>query len=145
MEEHGLYKGWELRRGPADLTPAQRGELLIQLEGWAGRLLRIHAEIDLVADTGVDFWGPFDLVGAYHGRERIERLLVDCEVSFAVDAIDRLLLSFSEEIGVAWLASLGLEDERGDGWWWGFVPVRGPLRWELDDRLRSSGDGSEAR
>ena len=104
------------------------------LDGWAASVLRLKSEAVESEKTVRDFWGPYDLVGAYHHRSRLEASRTDGFAS-AIDAVDELLRSFSEDIGSSWVRSIGLGEEAGDQWWWNFVPRIGPLRSELDDRL----------
>lgn len=114
--------------------PGSSDHLTEQVEGWAGRVLRIYDELALSDDEAADTWGPFDLVGTYHYRERIDRV-VSGALPYSVRAIDELLRSFSEKVGTSWVIAIGLGNEVGSGWWWEFVPRDGPLRGELDERV----------
>jgi hypothetical protein len=102
-----------------------------RVDEWAKRVLRIIEEFD--CHNNPDYLGPFDLVGTYHFREQLERDL-DGARPATVRAIDQLLRAISDEVGTSWVASLGLDDELGLGWWWGYIPARGPLRTEMDVR-----------
>lgn len=104
-----------------------------RVDEWAKRVLRIVEELDCQVANYPNYLGPFDLVGTYHFREKLERDL-DGARPATVRAIDQLLKAISEEVGTSWVASLGLDDELGLGWWWGYIPARGPLRTEMDVR-----------
>jgi hypothetical protein len=113
-------------------------EFLEQLEGWAGRVLRIYRESTGPLSDGT--WGAYDLVGACHNRDRAETHLVGR--SHALEAVDEFFRSFTEEVGSTWVDSLGLPEEKGEGWWWSRVPNRGPVRDELAERGFSRPDRS---
>lgn len=105
-----------------------------ETEGWAGRVLRISDEREATTEPASGFWGPWDLIGTYHNRERIEALLSG-DIPYSVRAVDELLRTFSEPIGASWVNEISPADHAGHGWWWRFVPRDGPLRLELDERL----------
>lgn len=114
---------------------SQPADLVENLEGWAGSILRVRRESRETADSCPDYWGPFDLVGMYHQRERLDAELADARPgSRVLEALDELLLTICEEVGTSWVSAIGLGDELGSGWWWGFVPASGPLRSELEER-----------
>jgi len=105
-----------------------------ELAGWATSVLRLLDESRKSSESWPDYWGPFDLVGVYHQRARIEAL-AGGPLGALLGAVDALLLTFTEDVGVAWVESIGLGEEAGDGWWWRLVPFDGPLRDELEDRI----------
>jgi hypothetical protein len=104
---------------------------LQELEGWAARVLRLHRE-STDGPVPENAWGPYDLVGACHNRDRVASF--DVGRSFSLEAADELFRSFTEEVGSTWVDSIGLADEKGAGWWWKRVPSRGPVRDELAER-----------
>lgn len=105
-----------------------------ELSGWAGGVLRIHRESQGSAEQFPDYWGPYDLVGVYHQRDRLEAARGSGQ-DVLLEVVDELLRSFSEDVGPSWVEAIGLSGEAGSGWWWRFVPRGGPLRAELQERV----------
>lgn len=110
------------------MTPAE------ELEGWAASVLRLLDESQESAASRPDYWGPFDLVGAYHQRGRLGPATGESPGA-VLKAVDALLRSFTEDVGSSWVEAIGLGDEVGTGWWWRLVPREGPLRAELRERV----------
>lgn len=108
-------------------------EFVNLLEGWAGRVLRLRDELDSNPSETPGYWGPYDLVGAYHHRQRLDALIQE-GYPYLLRAADLLLAGFSQEVGRKWVDAIGLADEAGDGWWWSLIPERGPCRFELETR-----------
>lgn len=109
-----------------------------ELEGWAGRVLRLRRELEeSIASHQV--WGPYDLVGACHNRDRLE--VMGVRRSRSLEAVDELFRSFTEEVGTGWVDAIGLADQTGNEWWWQRVPSRGPVREELAQRGFRRGGG----
>lgn len=109
----------------------ERTTFAYELEGWAGRVVRLRREAEESADSS-DFWGPYDLAGACHNRDRVEAR--NEGRSRTLEAVDELYRTFTEDVGAAWVDVIGIGEEKSDHWWWQRVPKRGPLRDELTQR-----------
>lgn len=109
----------------------------LDIEGWQKSVRRLQSELDETIETKPHYRGVYDLVGIYYHRKRIERLLKGQMSSVVVEA-DELLKSFSDLYGTSWVDATGLAEGRGDGWWWEYIPSRGPLRGEIREMIESS-------
>lgn len=119
-------------------TSAKRAsEICGLIDGWAAEVLKLQSETlsPTHLSPRADRWTVDDLFGSYRARDRLARFTESAQL-LVVRSIDSLLMTFTEDLGRSWLSLTGLEDESGNGWWWCRVPVRGPIREEIN---RSTG------
>ena len=110
----------------------EHDSLLNMIDGWSHDILRFRTELDLPGEVR-EWWGLFDLVAAYYTRERIESVVIAKHLSVpsVVTAIDELLKASFEVREFDWLARTS--QKPGRGWWWGWLPARGPLWKEVNE------------
>jgi hypothetical protein len=110
---------------------ANAGDSLLGLiESWAYNILRFRAELELPPDTH-EWWGLFDLLAAYHVRERIQALTeAGGGPPYAVLAADEVLRYSFTRTGFDWSKT---SFSPGPGWWWKLMPDRGPVALEMND------------
>lgn len=122
--------------------------LLDLIDAWAGRVLKLLADTAPDVDAGGGAtWTIHDLVGALYLRDAIERGLQDLlrrtagtAVMATVMAIDELFNTFTldDVHGVIHLVDAEAPDSP---WWWGRVPMNGPVADEAREIANRSTDG----
>jgi hypothetical protein len=115
-----------------------RQTVLVLMEGWAIRVLRLFEEhglsnIDEVRDTR----GIHDFIAALHIRDYLEAglrtNLRDERDPALVRVTDQLFMSFTlEDTSWTWVQP----DLPSEPWWWHRFPVSGPVALELDELSR---------
>jgi hypothetical protein len=110
----------------------EHDSLLNMIDGWSHDVLRFRAELDLAGEAR-EWWGLFDLVAAYYTRERIESVVTanNLTVPAVVSATDELLKASFVFREFDWQARTS--QKPGLGWWWGWLPPRGPLGKEVNE------------
>ena len=110
----------------------EHDNLLSMIDGWSYDVLRFRTEQD-EPDDFRDLWGIFDLIAAYYLRDRIERLVAEAgsSVPSVVTAVDELLKATFVIREFDWLARTS--QQPGPGWWWAWLPSRGPLWKEVNE------------
>jgi hypothetical protein len=99
--------------------------------------------VHLASTTGAGaiIWSASDLLNTYQIRNVIEKALdhavaegqtVDPHIS-ALEAIDRLLLSFTFEDNSPEGLTVIIDDSPTEPWWWRRVPLRGPALDEINE------------
>lgn len=122
-----------MRVGLVELGDVRDGDgvsLVALIDGWCAELMRFYRELDVLFGGSGDFYGVFDLVAAYSGRDRIASLLpAGFLFPHALCLADDFLRLFTAEVGSGWVGSIG--QEAGTGWWWACLPAKGPVVEEL--------------
>jgi hypothetical protein len=114
------------------------------VQGWADHVDRFIAERDLDPDDR-DRWTPDDFVAALYIRGFVEkglRALPDDLAAVARRAIEPVDAAFTEFTAPDADGLLGRwlpPEEHGEGWWWGRVPVAGPVAHDLLELRRRLG------
>lgn len=114
------------------------------IQGWADHVDRLVSERDVDPDEG-SRWTPYDLVAALYIRDFVERGLrglpgdLAAAAHRAIDPVDAAFTEFTAPDADGLLRRWLPDDERfGDGWWWGRVPVAGPVAHDLLELRRRS-------
>lgn len=136
----------------ADLTPDERAVLqgtFVELGfrrtrtaadlvvGWASHVTRLVGERDLRLAEQRDVWNAHDYVAALIIRGLVRRALEQLDAGLrerterAVARFDDELRSFTEPDERGLLRRFAADDA-GEDWWWGRIPVSGPVRDDLD-------------
>lgn len=126
---------WRSLEVPVNTTVSlSMGELL---DGWRIQVRRFLSELDSDRDDrGV--WGAHDYIGALHLRDALERglaLVGEAERDAAavlVGKTDREFEGLTEQDRSELLDRFLVAEPSGESWWWKRVPIRGPVRVDLD-------------
>ena len=145
-----IGEAWNLALLPASGTAVTFGDLI---EAWAGEVLAISSQLD---QHGADYFTADDYEGALFARDRVERGLLTVLANNVrggpppptpaiVAAVDELFRSITMEEASRPPATWAY-DERPtpDRWWWYRIPVRGPIRREIDLRAEEHRDANSS-
>ncbi|PRX92410.1 hypothetical protein CLV72_110170 [Allonocardiopsis opalescens] len=123
---------------PVQVNPQYSSNIYNLLMSWQGHVARIRSELDL-PDSDTSIWGVHDLKATLIIRDFNERPLglIESSTREKVEAIlseiDQLFRSYTEEDPRNMIDYIDSDEpDPGRGWWWNRIPVRGPIRRELD-------------
>ncbi len=120
-----------------DLGHGRGRPLSVLIQGWADHVDRLVSERKLDPDDR-GRWTADDLVATLYLRDFVkkgERDLPEdltAAVRQAIGPIDAAFTEFTTQDSEGLLRRWVGDDELGEGWWWGRVPLAGPV---LDDLL----------
>jgi hypothetical protein len=115
------------------------------LAGWASHVTRLHAERAMSFERDRTVWNGHDYVATLVIRSVLARALplLEPELRSAATPVvrhfDELLRSFTEPDDEQWVRRFARDDADAlDAfWWWGRIPIAGPVRQHLDTVRRN--------
>ncbi len=123
----------QLAATEVSLSHGRTSSLAELLAGWAAHVDQLDAEAQRTTEHA-DSWTEHDYVAALHIRDRVEQGLLaapDAVRHLAADCLARadgkfevMTIPDNEHL----LEVIVSRSERGEGWWWARIPVRGPVR-----------------
>lgn len=116
-------------------------DLATLMFSWHNSVRKIGSDVHL-SDSDQQAWGVYDLIAALTDRDRIEDGLgriasnLSRSAGDVIESADEELRSFTEideahriiQIDEA----MGDRVEKGRNWWWYIIPIRGPIRLEIE-------------
>ena len=126
-----------LREVVVEIGPDRQIDIPSALEAWRRHVEKMEGDLGL-PDTDRTAWGAHDLLAALSIRNFVWRGLgaLDDDLSAKVNplllAIDEKFASFTEEDSMALIGKVDDLPSDSDHWWWRRIPMRGPIRRELD-------------
>lgn len=126
-----------LRAVVVEVGPDRQIDISSALESWRLHVEKMVGDLDL-PDTDRAVWGAHDLLAALSMRNFVQRGLDMMDDGLAAKVkplllkLDEKFVSFTEEDEMALIGKVDDLPSDSDYWWWRRIPVRGPIRRELD-------------
>jgi hypothetical protein len=137
-----------LRSAVVEVGPGRQLDIPALLEAWRLHVEKMDADLSL-PDSDRTVWGAHDLLAALSLRNFVWRAVAALDEGLAAKVsplllvIDEKFMSFTEEDASM---IIGMVDDLpidSDQWWWRRIPVRGPIRRELDQIAQSISERKE--
>lgn len=126
-----------LRAVVVEIGPDRQIDIPSALEAWRRHVEKMEGDLGL-PDTDRTAWGAHDLLAALSIRNFVKHGLdvlgddLSAKVNPILLELDEKFSSFTEEDAMALIGKVDDLPSDSDHWWWRRIPVRGPIRRELD-------------